>query len=182
MIQWRRTLQATSQFTDIILGGSTPCHIFPPWLDSPNSYPTMGSSLSRIIRTLCSSKGGFKEPGMPWDPYSDPGFCLSVCNQNGYTHWPSYLSAYMWGRPSIQTYLTSTTLEIPGKPSSRQGSQESHGLPWGLILDLGMLSFQVSNLNPCHVRLTLGSIPRLRRGLCGIHPRAKRGLLVFSLS
>lgn len=152
----------------------------PPFLDSPNW------GWAPWLRMLCSSKGGFKEPGMPWDPYSDPGLCLSVCNQNGYTHWLPYAQAICqhtwWGRPSIQTYLTSTTLEIPGMPSSRQGSQESHGLPWGLILDLGMLSFQVSNLNLCHVRLTLGSIPRLRRGLWGIHPRAKRGLLVFSLS
>ena len=100
--------RSTSQFTDIILGGSTPCHLFPPWLDSPNSYATMGSSLSRIVRTLCSSKGGFKELGMPWYPYSDPGFCLSVCNQNGYTHWPRYaqLSFSIHGGEGLPFRLT----------------------------------------------------------------------------
>ena len=102
------SLRSIPQFTDTILGGSTLCHLFPPWLASPNSFPTMVSSLSRIMRTLCFSTGGFKEPGLPWDPYSDPGFCLSVCNQNGYTHWPwhAQVSVAIHGGEGLKFRLT----------------------------------------------------------------------------
>ena len=135
-----------------------------PWLEVPTSYPTKSSSPPGMAGMLCSSKGGFKEPSLPWDAHSDSGPRLW---EHSLTWEPGHASqSVRWlGRPPkppLQTYPTLATLEIPGMPGSRWGFQESHALPCDLHLDPGMPGSQSANLNVCQGRLTLGSIPGLR--------------------